>query len=63
MKKAKAYDKIDEAIGNLANAQISAQEEGGLSFDLAMKLEKALSLCEEIIEELGSEAETNERYK
>jgi hypothetical protein len=48
------YSKIDEAIGNLASAQCTAQEEGGLPFDLATKLEKALGLCEEIIGEIGS---------
>jgi hypothetical protein len=59
------YSKIDEAIEKLANAQITAQEEGGLPFDLATKLEKALSLCEEIIGEIGSKAlaEPNNKYK
>ncbi|MEG3440164.1 hypothetical protein V0288_23745 [Pannus brasiliensis CCIBt3594] len=70
------YSKIDEAIGNLTNAQCTAQEEGGLPFDLATKLEKAIELCEEIIGELDREshddltravakgaAEPNERYK
>jgi hypothetical protein len=62
------YSKIDEAIGNLANAQITAQEEGGLPFDLATKLEKALSLCEEIIGEIERDFHDDltraiERYK